>query len=460
MDPHQSRPLPLGERSDIMLFQDIVPKLELLSPAAPPVQKVFVDAVDMLNVFSPVFIAGFLITLAATPVVRRLALIVGVIDTPDAHRKHHKAPVAYLGGVAVFIGFMAAMLVSSIALDGEAADLAPVPLSILVGATAIALTGLADDIWKWDARLKIAGQLVAAAALAYSDIGIGAVTGFLQPIFGAPQDSLIDLGSFVILNGTFYYWVGTAFLGFVIISGCNAANLIDGLDGLLTGTTTIMASGFLAISLLLASTVMIHDPTTSLVGVRVALSLALLGTMLGFLPWNFNPAVIFLGDCGSLLIGYLCVTTILLFGEQGPSSLVIAGFIIFGLPITDTTLAIIRRKVAGVPMSTPDAQHIHHQVKRLFGSIKKSVFALYGITCAFTVIGVGIAAVVLLTETRVLVVYSIGIAFFGFIISVAIKIALIQRSQTELAEQELRDAKSAAAIVPQSKITTTSDQPA
>ena len=442
--------------------QELLPKFDALSPAAVPVDKVFVDAVEMLNVFAPVFIAGFLITLAATPVVRRLALIVGVIDTPDAHRKHHKAPVAYLGGLAVFMGFMAAMLVSSVAIDFESVDLAPVPISILVGATTIALTGLADDIWKWDARLKIAGQLVAAAALAYSNIGIGAVTGFLQPFFGAANEELFHVGSTVIFNSTLYYWVGTAFLGFVIIGGCNAANLIDGLDGLLTGTTAIMSSGFLAISLLLASTVMVEDPSTSFVGVRVALSLALLGCMLGFLPWNFNPAVIFLGDCGSLLIGYLCVTTILLFGEQGAPSLVVAGFIIFGLPITDTTLAIIRRKVAGVPMSTPDAQHIHHQVKRLFGSVKKSVFALYGLTLIFTLIGVAIASVLLLTETRVLVVYSIGIAFFGFVISVAVKIALIQRAQSELADQELQTAKASVSARPISAPSpvTSSDQPA
>ena len=215
---------------------------------------------------------------------------------------------------------------------------------------------------------------------------------------------------------------------------------------MLAGSTAIMSCGFLAISLLLASTVIVAEPSTSLVGVRVALSLALLGTMLGFLPWNFNPAVIFLGDCGSLLIGYLCITTVLLFGEQGPSSLVVAGFIIFGLPITDTILAIIRRKMAGVPVNTPDAQHIHHQVKRLFGSVKKSVFALYGITLVFTTIGVAIASVLLLTETRVLVVYAIGIAFFGFVISVAVKIALIQRMQSEVLDQELRDAKASAVV--------------
>ncbi len=416
-----------------MIFQATTGNIELLTPASPPVREVFVDAVEMLNVYSPVFIAGFLITLVATPVVRRIAIVVGVIDMPDVHRKHHKAPVAYLGGLAVFIGFMCAMIASFILIDGDAADLAPVPLSILVGASAIALTGLADDIWKWDARLKIAGQLVAAAALSYSEIGIGAVTGVLQPLIGQPDETLFTFAGFALQNAVLYYWIGTAFLGFVIIAGCNSANLIDGLDGLLSGSTAIMSSGFLAIALLLASTATIDDPTTSLVGVRVILALALLGCMLGFLPWNFNPAFIFLGDCGSLLIGYLCVTTILLFGEQGSPSMVVAGFIIFGLPIVDTTLAIIRRKLAGVPMNTADANHIHHQLKRALGSVKKTVFALYGITLAFTLLGVSIAAIALLTSTRMLVVYCIGMALFGFVISVAIKIAMLQRWEANTA---------------------------
>lgn len=391
---------------------------------------VFSEAAEMLNVFAPVFIAGFLITLAATPVMQRLALILGVVDAPDLHRKQHREPIAYLGGLAVFVGFMAAILVSYFTIDGEAADLAPFPMSILVGASAIALTGLADDIWQWDARLKIAGQLIAAAALAHSEIGVGAITGLLQPFFGNPEATLFTLGSFTILNGTLFYWIAVAFVGFVIIAACNSANLIDGLDGLLTGSTAIMSAGFLAVSLLMASTLAIEDPQTSYAGVRVILSLALLGTMLGFLPWNFNPAVIFLGDCGSLLIGYLCVTTILLFGEQGSTSLVLAGFIIFGLPITDTTLAIIRRKLAGVSMDTSDAQHIHHQLKRTFGSVKKAVFSLYGITAVFTMIGVALAAILLLTQTRVMVVYAIGMVFFGIVVCIAIKIALLQRAQS------------------------------
>ncbi|MSR29530.1 MAG: undecaprenyl/decaprenyl-phosphate alpha-N-acetylglucosaminyl 1-phosphate transferase [Phycisphaerales bacterium] len=424
------------------------PFIERHAPLPPEASSVFFDAIDTLNIFAPVFITGFLITLVATPVVRKIAIEAGVIDAPDRIRKHHSRPIAYLGGLAIFMGFMAAMLMSFIAIEGDAADLAPVPISILVGATAIALTGLADDIWKWDARLKIAGQLVAAAALAVSDIGIGAVTGVLQPFFGPLDHTLIDFGVFAIHSADLYYWVGTFLLGFVIIAGCNATNLLDGLDGLLTGSTSIMASGFLAISLLLASTATAVDPTTSLVGARVVMSLALLGTMLGFLPWNFNPAVIFLGDCGSLLIGYLCVTTVLLFGEQGAPSLVVAGFIIFGLPIIDTSLAIIRRKIMGVPMNTPDANHIHHQLRRSLGSVKKAVFALYGVTLAFTILGVAAAAIVLLSSTRVLVVYSIGAALFGVVIAVAVKVAFIQRWSGVTAESNELAGKSGPPVTP------------
>jgi UDP-GlcNAc:undecaprenyl-phosphate GlcNAc-1-phosphate transferase len=253
-----------------------------------------------------------------------------------------------------------------------------------------------------------------------------------------PNEILFTLAGVAVPAGTVYYWIGTGFLGFVIIAGCNAANLIDGLDGLLTGSATIMSIGFLAMGLLVASTLAIDNPSSSLVGVRVALALALLGTTLGFLPWNFNPAVIFLGDCGSLLIGYLCVTIVLLFGEDGPPSLVVAGFIVFGLPITDTTLAIIRRKVAGVPLNTPDAQHIHHQIKRLFGSVRKAVCALYLITTAFSAIGVAMTAVLLLTETRVLVMYAVGAAFFGILVAVAVKIALIQRWIEQTLEERAR----------------------
>ncbi|MBU3727962.1 MAG: undecaprenyl/decaprenyl-phosphate alpha-N-acetylglucosaminyl 1-phosphate transferase [Phycisphaerales bacterium] len=403
-----------------------VPRLEPLAPGVAG-GDVLVSAVELLNIFVPVLIAGFAVTLVATPFVRALAVSSGIVDAPDQSRKLHGRPIAYLGGVAIFLGTMAAVAVSFIAAHSEALAMMPVPISILVGIVAIAFTGLADDIWKLDPRVKIAGQLVAAAALAYEEIGVGVAQCFLSPLLGSPEIVWLTLGPVVIDNAQVYYWAGTATVAIFVIGGCNSANLIDGLDGLLAGTGAIMALGFLAIALLVAAAMPAKDPETSLVGVRVVLAMALLGVCLGFLPWNFNPATIFLGDCGSLLIGYLSVVTILTLGETGSASLVIAGLIVFALPILDTLLAIIRRKIAGRPMSSADHNHIHHQIKRALHTVKLAVFALYGITFMFAGLGATVAAVTLLTRTRALVIFALAFMAFSFVSAVAIKIAALGR---------------------------------
>ena len=407
-------------------------KLEPLSPSVDGGQ-VFVGAVELLNVFVPVLIAGFAVTLVTTPVVRAIALSSGIIDNPDSTRKLHGRPIAYLGGVAIFLGTMAAVAASFLATHTEALAMRPTPISILVGIVAIAFTGLADDIWKLDPRVKISGQLVAAAALAYEEIGVGVAQCFLGPFLGPSEHVWMTLGPIVLDNAAIYYWMGTAAVAIFVVGGCNAANLIDGLDGLLAGSASVMALGFLAIALLVATTMPVSDPESSLVGVRVVLAMALLGVCLGFLPWNFNPAVIFLGDCGSLLIGYLCVVAILTLGETGSASLVIAGLIVFALPILDTLLAIIRRKIAGKPLSSGDHNHIHHQVKRALGTVKRAVFALYGICLMFSGLGAAVAAVTMLTRTRALVIFALAFIAFGFVCAVAIKIASLGkwRSQDE-----------------------------
>ena len=153
-----------------------------------------------------------------------------------------------------------------------------------------------------------------------------------------------------------------AIVAALVLGGCNAANLIDGLDGLLSGTTAIIGGGLLIISLLLAlhltgsdlaklestlPTAVVESEGLTLAGARIALCMALIGASIGFLAFNFNPAMIFLGDAGSLLIGYFCVTIILTLGELGQTHFVVAGLIVFGLPIVDTVLAITRRKSAG-----------------------------------------------------------------------------------------------------------------
>lgn len=393
---------------------------------------------EYLNGYAGVFIIGFLVTLIATPFVRKLAIEMDIVDKPNEARKQHKYPIAYLGGFAVFLGVMAAIAYSYAIIDGPGGTLGPVPLSIVIGIVAITFTGLADDAWGWDPRLKIAGQLVAAAALAVQDIGTRVAEGVLAPIFGEPQTVLFTLGPLALQSGDVFYWSGTAIIAIFVLGGCNAMNLIDGLDGLCSGTAAIMATGLLAISLMMAAGMQITDPFESLAGVRIVLCLALLGAVLGFLPWNFNPAIIFLGDCGSLLIGYLIVVSILMLGERGDTHLVFAGLIIFSLPIMDTALAILRRKLAGVPMSTADANHIHHIVKRAVGGVKRAVIVLYGISIAFGILGVVLGALAIEQIVRLRILYSVSIVLFGAIGAVALKVALRSRwaSQTNLVPVE------------------------
>ena len=378
--------------------------------------------IELLSGYMPVFVAALLITLILTPIVRRVAISADIIDHPDQARKQHAYPIAYLGGIAIFAGVLAGIGAGIIFPSGQSSLMQGVPVSVVVGMLAIVFTGLADDIWKWDPRLKIAGQLVAAAALAIEDVGPQLAAGVLSAICGEPKDILFSIGAFHVQNSELYYWLGTAITAIFVIGGCNAANLIDGLDGLLAGTTTIMALGFLAISLTMAYALPVENAETSLAGTRIILSLILLGVTLGFLPYNFNPAVIFLGDCGSLLIGYLSVVIIMTFGEFGTTKYSVAGLICFGLPILDTTLAIIRRKVAGLSMSDADSNHIHHRLKRYFGgNVRKTVLTLYAIAFGFSALGAGLTAMLLLTSVKGIVVEGAALAAYVLLVAFALK---------------------------------------
>ena len=411
------------------LTSDLPVRLPDLPPAdsATLVGSTAFSAIEFLNGYALVFLAAFLITLLATPFVRRLAISMDIIDRPDEARKLHKFPIAYLGGFAVFLGVMTAIGVSLFVVDGPGGLLGPVPLSIVIGILAITFTGLADDVWGWDPRLKIAGQLVAAAALAIQDIGTRVAEGALAPFLGEAGTTLVAMGPVSVEAGDVFYWTGTALIAFFVLGGCNAMNLIDGLDGLCSGTAAIMATALLVLSIALAAGVDFDDPFDSMAGTRVVLCLALLGAVLGFLPWNFNPAVIFLGDCGSLLIGYLLVVIILLLGEHGETHLVIAGLIVFALPIMDTALAILRRKLAGVSMSQADANHIHHLAKRSLGGVKSAVVVLYGVTLLFGIFGVILGILAIEQVVRLRLIYAAAIVAFGGIGAVALKSALRNR---------------------------------
>ncbi|MCH9058026.1 MAG: undecaprenyl/decaprenyl-phosphate alpha-N-acetylglucosaminyl 1-phosphate transferase [Planctomycetes bacterium] len=366
-----------------------------------------------------VLVTAFVVTLLATPLMRRLALANGIIDHPTDDRKVHRRPVAYMGGVAVFLGLMAGIVMSYFAAVGIGfidfhpstmreegiLDLA-IPMSVILGMFVIMMVGLLDDIIHISPRIKIAGQLVAAAALAVNDVGVRVAAGFLLPVaryFDVPlavsPEGVKTIGWFIALpdampfvgGGLFFdlvYWTGTAIIAIFVLGACNASNLTDGLDGLLSGVTAIAALGLTIIAVSFA--VLDSDPRNAQ---QIVLGMALMGACLGFLPHNFRPASIFLGDCGSLLLGYSTIVLVLMLGgKHGQTHLVVAGLIIYGIPIIDTVLAIIRRKLTGKKLSEADTDHLHHMLERRFG-VRGAVLTLYGFGLVLVVLGVTLARI-------------------------------------------------------------------
>lgn len=395
---------------------------------------------DVFHSYVWVLLVSFLVTLCATPIMRRLAVKHGIIDRPSEARKIHKMPIAYLGGVAVFLGIVAGIFFSYVgyyipelldqqggsALDALSSKL-PVPPSVLFGMTAIAVVGLIDDVVGTTPRMKIGGQLLAAAALAADDVGVKVAAGVLVPLakslhihtemHAGFETVMLHVPLPIAVAGMsaipidLVYWSGTAIIGFFVIGACNASNLIDGLDGLLSGVTGIANAGLLVIALFLA--VAGDGPRDAQ---RVVLCMSILGACLGFLPHNFNPASIFLGDCGSLLLGFCTIVVILSLGDTGKTHLVMAGLVIYAIPMIDTALAIVRRKMAGKRISDPDSDHLHHMLKRAMG-VKGAAFSLYGLGMSFAVLGV------LMSLWRARVTYALTFIFVSYIAVISIKVA-------------------------------------
>lgn len=425
------------------------------APEAVAEQAPLID--QMLAVFHgyiAVFVVAFLVTLVATPLMRRLAIANGVVDRPDHARKAHRIPVAYLGGAAVYLGLLAGIALSyygvvagdSLLLSPHdtVLDQATVPFSFVLGMTIIMLIGLIDDVVGISPRYKVAGQLIAAAALAMEDVGVKVAAGVMRPLGALIGNSdlvfLIPIPMGVpIMGGSeisidLIYWTGTAIIAIFILGACNAANLIDGLDGLLTGVTAISAVGLLLIAIGLA----IADDGV-LDASRVVLCLALLGACLGFLPHNFKPATIFLGDAGSHLLGFVTIVIILTLGDTGKTPLVVAGLIIYALPIIDTTLAIVRRKMAGVSISAADDQHLHHMLRRAT-SVTGAVWILYAIAAVFAALGYWISF------GRGRVAYTVALVFAAYIGVIAVKMARRAKIEQEaVARGTQRTPKSAPA---------------
>ena len=388
------------------------------------------EAVAALMHFWPVLAVAFGATLLLTPVMRRLAIANGIVDLPDARRKAHAKPVAYLGGLAIFLGWFAGVCLCIAlmmlaternlihAMLGE--DLASVVL-IAIGAAAIVITGLFDDVYGMRARVKIGGQLFAAAAIAQAK----AFDNLMYRSF--------DLLHIELPSAFMQQALGTVVIAVLVVGCCNALNLIDGLDGLASGVTGIAMAGMLAICALIIARDANSANVTNHLGIPILLCVATIGAVAGFLPYNFNPASIFMGDTGSLLLGYLCVTTILFMGrldnDAGLAPLAFSGSVIcFALPMTDTALAIVRRKLTGKPIFAPDAMHMHHMFRRCGLSVKQSVFCMYAIGLVFAATGFALVALSLR--------WGMSMAFFGLTVLAILVIGYrvscrLQRNEAE-----------------------------
>lgn len=293
---------------------------------------------------------ALVVSLLLTPVVRKLAIKINAMDTPG-ERKVHLKVMPRLGGLAVYASFAIVVLLISphnMALAG-----------LLLGGLLIVLLGLVDDTRGLPAKVKLAGQTVAALAVVPFGIQISFVTNPLS-------DGMVYLGLLAIPVTVFW-----------IVAVTNAVNLIDGLDGLAGGVTVIAA---LTIAAVAWQQGVFDGGLNSLFEVAV-LALILAGAVLGFLRYNFYPAKIFLGDTGSMFLGYcLAVLSIMSATKSAAAIPVFIPIIILGIPLLDTFFAIVRRRCNKRPIFKADKEHMHHRLMAIGLSHRRTVLVIYGIS--------------------------------------------------------------------------------
>ena len=389
------------------------------------------SADEVLSDYVYVFYAAFLVAFVATPAMRVVALHFGIIDCPDRVRKLHTVPIAYLGGVAVFVGWLSGLFISQFLIlhrlePGWPVDSAGVahpiiPLSIVLGAVVIIVLGLFDDAMKMGVPpwVKISGQVLAALFLLHDGIGTNLADQLIGPlIYKAMQ--FIYGGSHSIGPDHAVAWItyvlSCILVICVVVGCCNASNLMDGLDGLCSGVTAIIALGFLVVATHLA--MVGGGINTNLDAVRVIVAIALLGAILGFIPFNFNPASIFMGDTGSMFLGFICATLMIEVSHEH-AKWFLAAMVMFSLPILDTALAFARRYMNGRPIFSADRQHIHHQLLARGMSVKQAVLVSYGLAIFFGILGTSM----LFMRTRYEV--ALYLVIFGSLIVAAYKMGMV-----------------------------------
>jgi UDP-GlcNAc:undecaprenyl-phosphate GlcNAc-1-phosphate transferase len=297
------------------------------------------------------FAAALMASLVLTPLVAALARRRGWLDLPDGTRKLHTLPVPRCGGVAVFVAFggawvLAATLAPAAAPDGALESALP----LLLAATLVMLVGFVDDVRGLSPLAKVMGETAAALLLWFA--------GYRVETIGLPWGGVVDLGA-LALPVTLVWIVGMS----------NAFNLIDGLDGLAAGVALVATGTLVAVAAA-------NGRATTLV-----LTAALAGALLGFLRYNFNPAKVFLGDSGSLTVGFLLAAFAIGGNLKSRTMIAVAvPLVALALPIFDASLAVLRRLIRGGHVTRGDRDHIHHRMLRLGLTPRRAVMLLYGVS--------------------------------------------------------------------------------
>ena len=350
----------------------------------------------VLSVLAAFFLSG-IISFLLTPPVKKLAYRIGAIDVPKDGRRMHKRPTPRLGGLAIFGGFLIAAVLTG--------QLTPQRLWILAGAAVIVVLGIFDDRNALSAKFKFVIQILAAA--------IPVVFGYLRiAMFTNP----------FLFSDSLYWNLGALSIPITIlwiVAITNAVNLIDGLDGLAVGVSSIASMTMLAVALFIGET-------------EIAVILAALaGACVGFMPYNLNPASIFMGDTGSTFLGYMLATLSIqgLFKVYALISFAVP-FLILGLPIFDTAFAILRRVLSGRSPLAPDRGHVHHRLIDMGFNQKQAVAILYVISVVL-----GLIAVVLTTSGELRAMVLVAAVIIGLIVS---GFLFLSNGQHKIEESERR----------------------
>lgn len=330
------------------------------------------------------FLIAASVTYVFTPIVEKLAFTIGAVDEPNARRINQR-PVANIGGVAIYLGFLAvALLLFKYDLK---------LLGIIISSTLMLIIGLIDDIKNISAKYKLVWQIIAALVLISFGIKIQFVTN--------PLGGMLYLGKLSI-----------PFTVFWLVGITNTVNLIDGLDGLAAGICTIAALTLFGVAMQEARFLIMVS------------AIAIAGSCLGFLQYNFNPAQIFMGDTGSQFLGFLLATIAAMGALKSAATMaLVIPILALGVPIFDTVFAIVRRHQCGKPIFKADKGHIHHKLLELGLTHKQAVLVVYLVSISLGLIALAIngaselqALFILFTITIILLYgsYKLEIIRFNF----------------------------------------------